>query len=202
METKTFTVVDTETQTYKNIQSTATTLAELKADLINAGFNLEDKAIQEAYTKTELLNDDSLLPTNVQIRRGPNAGTTTNNLVFRLTKSNKNIKSGSDRNALYAAIREGNYQEEIRNKYNTPYTNLCNEVLEKFLAEHDTCNCTDCVIAEILNKLVNDLYMEDVIIMDDLNWYRSKIAQISHNAGEEEDIPNKAEIDALLAELD
>lgn len=199
METKTFTVVDTETQTYKNIQSTATTLAELKADLINAGFNLENKAIQEAYTKTELLNDDSLLPTNVQIRRGPNAGTTTNNLVFRLTKSNKNIKSGSDRNALYAAIREGNYQEEIRNKYNTPYTNLSNEVLEKFLEEHDTCNCTDCVIAEILNKLVNDLYMEDVIITDDLNWYRSKIAQISHK---EEDIPNKEEIDALLAELD
>lgn len=202
METKTFTVVDTETQTYKNIQSTATTLAELKTDLINAGFNLENKAIQEAYTKTELLNDDSLLPTNVQIRRGPNAGTTTNNLVFRLTKSNKNIKSGSDRNALYAAIREGDYQEEIRNKYNTPYTNLSNEVLEKFLAEHDTCNCTDCVIAEILNKLVNDLYVEDIIIADDFTWYKSKIAQISHNADEEEDIPNKAEIDALLAELD
>jgi hypothetical protein len=202
METKTFTVVDTETQTYKNIQSTATTLAELKTDLINAGFNLENKAIQEAYTKTELLNDDSLLPTNVQIRRGPNAGTTTNNLVFRLTKNNKNIKSGSDRNALYAAVREGNYQEEIRNKYNTPYTNLSNEVLERFIDEHSAaCNCTDCVIAEILGKLVDDLYMEDVIVTEDLAWYKSKIAQISHNAGKE-DVPNKAEIDALLAELD
>ena len=90
METRKITVVSTREQKRSTIMSAATTLGELKADLNNAGINYSDMTFYEGLTKTELVNDESLLPTNV-----PYKGQITNELVFMLTNMNKKIKSGA-----------------------------------------------------------------------------------------------------------
>ena len=61
----TFTIVDTESQKTKEIQSNATTVAELKRDLRQNGFNVDGKTIQEALTRTEFKDDSSVLPHDV-----------------------------------------------------------------------------------------------------------------------------------------
>ena len=54
----------------------------------------------EGLTKTELINNDSILPTNVMYK-----GTPTNNLTIMLTNSNKKIKSGALRdNSSFSSI--------------------------------------------------------------------------------------------------
>ena len=79
-----FTIVDTESQKTKEIHSSATTVAELKRDLRQNGFNVDGKTIQEGLTRTEFKDDSSLLPHDVPTRNGG----ITNDLVFRLTKTN------------------------------------------------------------------------------------------------------------------
>lgn len=129
---KTFTIVDTETQLTKEIKSNATNVAELKNDLRNAGFNVEGKTIQEALTRTEFKDDNSLLPHDVPYR-----GTITNDLVFRLTKTNKNIKSGSvDRNALYNEIRNRGLQDEVKKAFGRNMTQVSSDDLVFFLSRY------------------------------------------------------------------
>lgn len=138
---KTFTIVDTETQLTKEIKSNATNVAELKNDLRAAGFNVEGKTIQEALTRTEFKDDNSLLPHDVPYR-----GTITNDLVFRLTKTNKNIKSGVDRNALYNEIRNRGLQDEVKRTFGRNMTQVSSDDLVCFLnREHsNTCAHEEC----------------------------------------------------------
>lgn len=83
-------IVDSRTQTVFTLESNATTLGELKQELIDNGYNLNNCIFQEGITKTEFKSDDALLPTNVTYR-----GETTNNLIFRISVSKGKINSGS-----------------------------------------------------------------------------------------------------------
>ena len=115
---RTFTVVDSTTQKTSTFQSTAETLAELKADLRAHGINYNGMTIYEGISKTELKSDNSALPHDV-----PYKGGTTNNLVFRLTKSEKNIKSGTmSRPEAYAAVKKLGLQDAIAKKYGKNFT--------------------------------------------------------------------------------
>ena len=115
---RTFTVVDSTTQKTSTFQSTAETLAELKADLRAHGINYNGMTIYEGISKTELKSDNSALPHDV-----PYKGGTTNNLVFRLTKSEKNIKSGAmSRPEAYAAVKKLGLQDAIAKKYGKNFT--------------------------------------------------------------------------------
>lgn len=115
---RTFTVVDSTTQKTSTFQSTAETLAELKADLRAHNINYNGMSIYEGISKTELKSDNSALPHDV-----PYKGGTTNNLVFRLTKSEKNIKSGAmSRPEAYAAVRKLGLQDAISKKYGKNFT--------------------------------------------------------------------------------
>lgn len=115
---RTFTVVDSATQKTSTFQSTAETLAELKADLRAHGINYNGMTIYEGVSKTELKSDNSALPHDV-----PYKGGTTNNLVFRLTKSEKNIKSGAmSRPEAYAAVKKLGLQDAIAKKYGKNFT--------------------------------------------------------------------------------
>lgn len=115
---RTFTVVDSTTQKTSTFQSTAETLAELKADLRAHGINYNGMTIYEGVSKTELKSDNSALPHDV-----PYKGGTTNNLVFRLTKSEKNIKSGAmSRPEAYAAVKKLGLQGAIAEKYGKNFT--------------------------------------------------------------------------------
>jgi hypothetical protein len=129
MNVKTFTIVDTESNRTKEIKSTATTVAELKRDLRQQGFNVDGKTIQEALTRTEFKDDSSILPHDV-----PYKGGITNDLVFRLTKTNKQVRSGANNRAeLYAKIKKLGLAQAIKDKFGRNFTQVGTAELEAFL---------------------------------------------------------------------
>ena len=131
----TFTIVDTESQKTKEIQSNATTVAELKRDLRQNGFNVDGKTIQEALTRTEFKDDSSMLPHDV-----PYKGGITNDLVFRLTKTNKQIMSGMDRQEAYAEVKRLGLGNAIKAKFGKNFTQCSTADLIAFLQSNKCAN--------------------------------------------------------------
>ena len=130
-----FTIVDTESQKTKEIQSNATTVAELKRDLRQNGFNVDGKTIQEALTRTEFKDDSSMLPHDV-----PYKGGITNDLVFRLTKTNKQIMSGIDRQEVYAEVKRLGLGDAIKAKFGKNFTQCSTADLIAFLQSNKGSN--------------------------------------------------------------
>ena len=130
MEKRKITVIPTKTHKTQVIESSATTLAELKADLTKAGIDYTDCTFFEGLTKIELKNDAAILPHDV-----PYKGTTTNNLVFMITNASKKIRSGAklDRKAIIEEIKVKNLTEVVKKTYGKNYTNCKTEDLEKIL---------------------------------------------------------------------
>lgn len=130
MEKRKITVIPTKTHKTQVIESAATTLAELKADLTKAGIDYTDCTFFEGLTKIELKNDAAILPHDV-----PYKGTTTNNLVFMITNASKKIRSGAklDRKAIIEEIKAKNLTEVVKKTYGKNYTNCKTEDLEKIL---------------------------------------------------------------------
>ena len=133
METRKITIISTKNHSTKVINSAATTLGELKTDLNNAGIEYTDCTFFEGLTKTELKNNDAILPHDV-----PYKGTITNNLVFMITNASKKIKSGADRKYIIAEIKAKNLTEVVKNTYGKNYTNCKTEDLEKILSMNNT----------------------------------------------------------------
>ena len=128
MEKRKITVIPTKTHKTQVIESAATTLAELKADLTKAGIDYTDCTFFEGLTKIELKNDAAILPHDV-----PYKGTTTNNLVFMITNASKKIRSGADRKSIIAEIKAKNLTEVVKKTYGKNYTNCKTEDLQKIL---------------------------------------------------------------------
>ena len=119
MEARKITIVSTRNQKKSVIMSAATTLSELKADLRQNGIDYDDMTFYEGTSKVELKDDNSVLPHDV-----PYKGTTTNELVFMLTNTNKKIRSGADmsRAEAYAAIKANNLQAECVKRFGKNFT--------------------------------------------------------------------------------
>jgi hypothetical protein len=130
MEKRKITVIPTKTHKTQVIESAATTLAELKADLTKAGIDYTDCTFFEGLTKIELKNDAAILPHDI-----PYKGTTTNNLVFMITNASKKIRSGAklDRKAIIEEIKVKNLTEVVKKTYGKNYTNCKTEDLQKIL---------------------------------------------------------------------
>ena len=133
METRKITIISTKNHSTKVINSAATTLGELKTDLDNAGIGYTDCTFFEGLTKTELNNNDAILPHDV-----PYKGTITNNLVFMITNASKKIRSGADRKSIIAEIKAKNLTEVVKKVYDKNYTNCKTEDLEKILSMNNT----------------------------------------------------------------
>ena len=135
METRKITIISTKNHSTKVINSAATTLGELKTDLNNAGIEYTDCTFFEGLTKTELKNNDAILPHDV-----PYKGTITNNLVFMITNASKKIRSGVklDRKAIIEEIKAKNLTEVVKKTYGKNYTNCKTEDLEKILSMNNT----------------------------------------------------------------
>ena len=135
MEKRKITVIPTKTHKTQVIESAATTLAELKADLTKAGIDYTDCTFFEGLTKIELKNDAAILPHDV-----PYKGTTTNNLVFMITNASKKIRSGAklDRKSIVEEIKAKNLTEVVKKTYGKNYTNCKTEDLEKILNMNNT----------------------------------------------------------------
>lgn len=181
-EKKTFTVIDTRSNSKKFFESKATTVGELKAELAAMGIDTHDMAIQEGLTHTEFKNDSEVLPTNVNYK-----GVTTNNLVFRLTKAEKKIDSGSRRLDLYKEIKDHNLQDEVKEAFGKNYTQVKTDELEQFLSEFHLeedetekdvctpapCSCTEDPICKALIELAEDLYKHNCITYSTYNTVMS-----------------------------
>lgn len=168
METKRFTVVDTRTNSLKTFNTTATTMGELKRDLMANGINPDGMAMQEGLSHIELdVNNDALvLPTNVPMR---NSEGTTNNLVLRLTQREKKIKSGMTRKEVYDAIKAFDLAEEIIKEFGKNYTVVKTDDLVKVVEKAHKKDvqpakkaevgfeAITCPVFETLTKLINTL---------------------------------------------
>lgn len=125
MEARKITVVSTQTQRKSVITTGAETLAELKSALDEAGINYDGMTFYEGTSRTELKDNASVLPKDV-----PYKGTTTNELVFMLTNTNKKIKSGDmSRAEAYAAIKANNLQDAVKSKFGKNFTQCSTEDL-------------------------------------------------------------------------
>lgn len=126
------TVIVNNTNEKKIIESNAVTLGELKNELHANGINTENQTFFEGFSRTELKDDQSVLPTNI-----PYKGKTVNDLVIMMTTENKKISSGlRDRKEMYAEIKDKNLQDDIKDSFGKSYTNVSTADLEEFLADY------------------------------------------------------------------
>ena len=137
METRKITIVATREQKKYVIDSAATTLGELKADLDNVGINYDDMTFMEGLTRTEILRDDSLLPHDVErVNRETGETYVTNELVFMLTNTAKKIRSGvvcADRKSCYSYIKEHGMQDAVQRIFGKNFTQVKTEDLILFI---------------------------------------------------------------------
>ena len=132
MEERKITVVSTATQSKKVISTNAETLRDLKTALDEANIKYDNMSFLEGVSRTELISDESQLPSNVMYKGEP-----TNNLVIILTNAKKNISSGTySRKEMYDFIKENNLGEDVKETYAKNYTQCSNGELEYYVAEH------------------------------------------------------------------
>jgi hypothetical protein len=129
---RTIIIVSTRTQQKYVLNSKAETLGDLKKECDAQGIDYTDLSWYEGLSKSELINDASILPHDL-----PYKGTTTNNLVFRLTY-NKKISSGVyNRKECYEILKD-NYdlQELIKKEQGYNYTNVSTVALNNIIEKH------------------------------------------------------------------
>lgn len=147
METRKITVISNKGQYKKVMNSAASTLGELKADMTAVGIDYDGMSFLEGLTRTELIDDASQLPTNVNYR-----GTVTNDLVFYLTATNKKIKSGMTRQEVYRIIRDSqDLQDKVKDLYGRNFTQVSTDNLIHIIIETQEpceCSCTECPVCE------------------------------------------------------
>jgi hypothetical protein len=170
METRKITIVETKNQKKSVIMSSATTLRELKQDLREANIDYDGMTFFEGVSHVELQMDDAVLPHDV-----PYKGTTTNELVFMLTNTNKKIKSGAvNRAELYNTIKSLGLQSLCMETFGKSFTQCSNDTLIKFIED---CNskisiptnteCVDHTARKAIEALVNVLINYDLINEED-----------------------------------
>ena len=130
METRTIRIGNTKTQQRYTIQSSAETLGQLKTQMSAQGIPFTGMTFTEGITQTQLLTDDSLLPTNIRYK-----GQITNDLVMLLTNPTKQIASGAaiSRKDAYALIKKHHLEEAILAGEGTNYTRVKTETLQAYI---------------------------------------------------------------------
>ena len=181
METRKITIVATREQKKYVIDSAATTLGELKADLDNVGINYDDMTFMEGLTRTEILRDDSLLPHDVErVNRETGETYVTNELVFMLTNTAKKISSGvvcADRKSCYSYIKEHGMQDAIQRTFGKNFTQVKTEDLILFIKnlvapaqvtapEHT--ECVDLKARKAIKMLCEALFEYDEYTFDEV----------------------------------
>lgn len=132
MNSRKITIVDSKLQKRSTIMSEAETLGELKRDLTSNGINYSGKTFMEGLSRSELKEDASILPHDIQ---RPD-GSVTNELVFMLTEPEKKIKSGAilTRQECYAKVKELGLQAAVQSRFGKNFTQCSTNDLNSFLA--------------------------------------------------------------------
>lgn len=123
------TVIANSVNDKKVFTSNANTLGELKAEMTAQGINYQGMDFMEGLTHTQMIDDNAILPSNIERK-----GQITNNLVFMLSATNKNIRSGAyTRQECYAKIKEMNLQDIVKNAVGKNFTQVNTEVLNNII---------------------------------------------------------------------
>lgn len=141
MEPREILIANSKDQRRYKITTAAVTLLQLKEDIMaNNNVQMYDgvnwisntepidtsgMTFTEGITKTQLISDESVLPTNVMFR-----GTPTNSLVILLTNTTKNIASGAgDRKTAYELIKQMGLQDVVKEIYGKNFTQVSTDNL-------------------------------------------------------------------------
>lgn len=213
METRKITVVETKNQKKTVIMSAATTLAELKADLTRNGIDYTDMTFFEGVSKVELKSDNAVLPHDV-----PYKGTTTNELVFMLTNTNKKIKSGAmSRVEAYEVIKNKKLQARCIDKYGKNFTVCKTSELIALIEENCKSKCrkntacakpveevkefVDTNARDAIHELVGILCKEGYIFCDEANAINSLLNR-GNSTAETSSPYSDEEIADMMAEIE
>ena len=171
MEVRKITVVINSTNETKTIETDATTLGQLKRALGDHGINTEGLVFFEGLTRTEMVDNDSRLPRDVERN-----GNITNNLVFMLTRPKANIKSGAQsiRSILYDKVREFDLQDQIQKDWGCNFTNCSNEELiasienhENKMVEEELNNQHTGDITYVVSRMLDSMFENDLLYEDE-----------------------------------
>lgn len=132
---RTITVYDASSQRRVVIENVeATTFGDLKPILRDNGFDVTDKDIREGISRVTIVDDATILPSNIPYRGG-----VTNDLLIYMTLKNKKISSGMDRQEAIKFIKDNNLGEEVKSVCGDNYTRVSTVNLIKFV-ENKTAN--------------------------------------------------------------
>lgn len=179
MEKREILIANNRDQSKYRIVTDATTLGELQDAIArNEGvykmvgqtwinnpspISISGLTFTEGITKTQLLQRDSALPTNVQFK-----GQTTNNLVMLLTNTTKQIRSGAyptNRKEFGEYIKKNNLGEAIKQKFGDNWTRISTDKLLNFFAntaEKNTTSNKD-AINEVREELKDQEKVKEVV---------------------------------------
>lgn len=204
METRKITVIETRNSKKTIIETSATTLGELKRDFSAHGIDYSDMTFFEGLTKTELINNDSILPTNVMYK-----GTPTNNLTIMLTNSNKKIKSGilsetTPRSVVYSHIQNMGLQTQCVARYGRNYTQVPTASLiamindsNKNIEKKCECNNETERIVDAFTALIDALEFNESISYLEANELREKLGT-PKGTPKDEEIYSQEELDDMF----
>lgn len=214
METRTILVANTKTQQRYSVESSATTLGELKAQLRAQGIDYSGMSFMEGISKTQLLADDTPLPTNVMYKGAP-----TNNLVMLLTNTQKNIASGADgsRKDAYTIIKASTTLQDIikgaygRNYTQVPTTELwyvINQSVKEESEEPENATPTASAPVAVNKEAVNFIYdgikmllKSHMLCAEDFEALMELISELHARLLEEKPVFSDADIDEIIANL-
>lgn len=204
METRKITVIETRNSKKTIIETAATTLGELKSDFSAHGIDYSDMTFFEGLTKTELINNDSILPTNVMYK-----GTPTNNLTIMLTNSNKKIKSGAlsettPRSVVYSHIQNMGLQTQCVTRFGRNYTQVPTASLIALIndANKNTekkCECNNDTerLVNAFTALIDTLEFNESISYLEANELR-EILGAPKNTPKDKEIYSQEELDDMF----
>ena len=206
---RTVTVYDQNTQEKTVIENVvANTLGELKEILRAKHINLTDMDIREGISRVDLKSDSAVLPHDT-----PYKGSTTNDLMILLTKTNKKVSSGAGRAEAVQFIKDNNLQDEIRETFKKNWTNVSTAELvafvekkgkkpcEKAEAPKEECNCGSAIV-EAFKTLVDILYENDYLDGDEkADVLRALKSEPKASAGKEDKGFSDDEIYSALRDM-
>ena len=207
---RTVTVYDQNTQEKTVIENVvANTLGELKEVLRAKHINLTDMDIREGISRVDLKSDSAVLPHDT-----PYKGSTTNDLMILLTKTNKKVSSGAmGRSEAVKFIKDNNLQDEVRNTFKKNWTNVSTAELvafvekkgkkpcEKAEAPKEECNCGSAIV-EAFKTLVDILYENDYLDSDEkADVLRALKSEPKASAGKEDKGFSDDEIYSALRDM-
>lgn len=139
---RTITIIANSVNDKKVFTSNANTLGELKTEMTAQGIDYNGMDFMEGITHTQMIDDAAILPSNVQYK-----GRTTNNLVFMLSATNKNIRSGAyTRQECYTKVKEMNLQDIVKSTAGKNFTQVSTDVLNDIITKCEKKEEKKCVV--------------------------------------------------------